>query len=92
MDEILDQLNQVIESRVAEIRNGIEREKNPAYQKEIKEHTEHMDRILLMLPEDERKWLDACLVERLAIPEQERLRYYKTGFSGAIGLLQFFRT
>ena len=51
-----------------------------------------MDRILLMLPEDERKWLDACLVERLAIPEQERLRYYKTGFSDAIGLLQFLRT
>ena len=92
MDEILDQLNRVIESRVEQIRDGIEQEKNPVYQKEIKEQTAHMDRILWMLPEDEREWLDARLMERLAIPEQERLRYYKAGLSDALELLLFLRT
>ena len=64
MDEILEQLNQLIEARVEGIKDEQERKKPLAYQKEMKEQAEHMNRILLMLPEDEREWLDARLACR----------------------------
>ena len=51
-----------------------------------------MNRILLMLPEDEREWLDARLVERLSLPMQEREQYYKAGLSDAIEFLRFLKT
>lgn len=92
MDEILDQLNQLIESRVKGVKEELERKKPLAYQKEMKEQAEHMNRILLMLPEDEREWLDARLVERLSLPMQEREQYYKAGLSDAIEFLRFLKT
>lgn len=91
MDKILDQLNQLIESRVEGVKNELERKKPLAYQKEMKEQAEHMNRILLMLPEDEREWLDARLVERLSLPMQEREQYYKAGLSDAIEFLRFLK-
>ena len=82
MDGILDQLNQVIEARIAQIKECL---------KETKEEVEHMDRILRMLPRDETEWLNDKLLERLTIPMEERMRYYKTGLSDAIELLRFLR-
>lgn len=91
MDGILDQLNQVIEARISQIKDEME-EKNPTEcLKETKEEVEHMDRILRMLPRDEMEWLNDKLLERLTIPMEERMRYYKTGLSDAIELLRFLR-
>lgn len=91
MEGILDQLNQVIEARIAQIKDEME-EKNPTEcLKETKEEVEHMDRILRMLPRDETEWLNDKLLERLTIPMEERMRYYKTGLSDAIELLRFLR-
>ena len=92
MYEILEQLNQMIEARVEVIKDEQERKKPLAYQKEMKEQAEHMNRILLMLPEDEREWLDARLVERLSLPMQEREQYYKVELSDAIEFLRFLKT
>ena len=91
MDGILDQLNQVIEARISQIKDEME-EKNPTEcLKETKEEVERMDRILCMLPRDEMEWLNDKLLERLTIPMEERMRYYKTGLSDAIELLRFLR-
>ena len=91
MDGILDQLNQVIEARISQIKDEME-EKNPTESlKETKEEVEHMDRILRMLPRDEMEWLNDKLLERLTIPMEERMRYYKTGLSDVIELLRFLR-
>lgn len=91
MDGILDQLNQVIEARLTQIKDEME-EKNPTEcLKETKEEVERMDRILRMLPRDEMEWLNDKLLERLTIPMEERMRYYKTGLSDAIELLRFLR-
>ena len=91
MDGILDQLNQVIEARISQIKDEME-EKNPTEcLKETKEEVENMDRILRMLPRDEMEWLNDKLLERLTIPMEERMRYYKTGLSDAIELLRFLR-
>lgn len=91
MDGILDQLNQVIEARISQIKDEME-EKNPTEcLKETKEEVERMDRILRMLPRDEMEWLNDKLLERLTIPMEERMRYYKTGLSDAIELLRFLR-
>ena len=91
MDGILDQLNQVIEARLAQIKDEME-EKNPTKcWKETKEEVEHMDRILQMLSTAEREWLDDRLTEQLTIPTEERIRYYKAGLSDAIELLRFLR-
>ena len=46
MDEILEQLNQLIEARVEGIKDELERKKPLAYQKEMKEQAEHMNRII----------------------------------------------
>ena len=46
MDEIMDQLNQVIEERVLELKRKSEEDKVPAYCTETKEHVLRMDRIL----------------------------------------------
>ena len=86
MDEIMDQLNQVIEERVLELKRKSEEDKVPAYCTETKEHVLRMDRILNSLSEDDRQWLDDQLMAKMDIPEQERLRYYKAGLADAIEL------
>ena len=48
MDEIMDQLNQVIEERVLELKRKSEEDKVPAYCTETKEHVLRMDRIQRM--------------------------------------------
>ena len=61
MDEIMDQLNQVIEERVLELKRKSEEDKVPAYCTETKEHVLRMDRILNSLSEDDRQ----CVVVKL---------------------------
>ena len=92
MDEIMDQLNQVIEERVLELKRKSEEDKVPAYCTETKEHVLRMDRILNSLSEDDRQWLDDQLMAKMDIPEQERLRYYKAGLADAIELIHYLRT
>ena len=91
MDGILDQLNQVIEARLAQIKDEMEEKNLTECLKETKEEVERMDRILRMLPRDEMEWLNDKLLERLTIPMEERMRYYKTGLPDAIELLRFLR-
>ena len=91
MDEIMDQLNQVIEERVLELKRKSEEDKVPAYCTETKEHVLRMDRILNSLSEDDRQWLDDQLMAKMDIPEQERLRYYKAGLADAIELIHYLR-
>lgn len=86
MDEIMDQLNQVIEERVLELKRKSEEDKVPAYCTETKEHVLRMDRILNSLSEDDQ------LMAKMYIPEQERLRYYKAGLADAIELIHYLRT
>ncbi|MSS37877.1 chemotaxis protein [Clostridium porci] len=90
-EELLDQLNQIVEQRVHQIRRGMEGEREQPYQKKIKEDVERMDRILKMLPEKEREWLDKQLLEQLTVPVEERERYYKADLSDAIDLLRFLK-
>ena len=90
--EIMDQLNQVIEERVLELKRKSEEDKVPAYCTETKEHVLRMDRILNSLSEDDRQWLDDQLMAKMDIPEQERLRYYKAGLADAIELIHYLRT
>ena len=90
-EELLDQLNQIVEQRVHQIRRGMEGEREQPYQKKIKEDVERMDRILKMLPEKERDWLDKQLLEQLTVPVEERERYYKADLSDAIDLLRFLK-
>lgn len=92
MDEIMDQLNQVIEERVLELKRKSEEDKFPAYCTETKEHVLRTDRILNSLSEDDRQWLDDQLMAKMDIPEQERLRYYKAGLADAIELIHYLRT
>ena len=87
MDEIMDQLNQVIEERVLELKRKSEEDKVPAYCTETKEHVLRTDRILNSLSEDDRQWLDDQLMAK-----QERLRYYKAGLADAIELIHYLRT
>ena len=75
MDEIMDQLNQVIEERVLELKRKSGEDKVPAYCIETKEHVLRMDRILNSLSEDDRQWLDDQLMAKMDIPEQELLSY-----------------
>ena len=56
MDEIMDQLNQVIEERVLELKRKSEEDKVPAYCTETKEHVLRTDRILNSLSEDDRQY------------------------------------
>lgn len=51
-----------------------------------------MDRILRMLPEKERSWLDNQLLEQTELPEQEQLKFYKAGLSDAIDFLRCLKT
>ena len=64
MDGILDQLNQVIEARLAQIKDEMEEKNLTECLKETKEEVERMDRILRMLPRDEMEWLNDKLLER----------------------------
>lgn len=90
-EELLDQLNQLVEQRVHQIHRRMEDEQEQPYQKKTKEDVDRMDRILKMLPEKEREWLDQQLLAQLAIPAEERERYYKAGLSDAIELLRFLK-
>lgn len=90
-EEMLEQLNQIIEQRVHQLRRQIEGEQERPYQRDTIEDVERMDRILKMLPEKEREWLDQQLLAQLAVPAEERERYYKAGLSDAIDLLRFLK-
>ena len=85
MDEIMDQLNQVIEERVLELKRKSEEDKVPAYCTETKEHVLRTDRILNSLSEDDRQWLDDQLMAKMD-------RYYKAGLADAIELIHYLRT
>ena len=92
MNEVMDQLSQVIEARVMQIRKQADEENRQEYQEEAKAHIMHMERILQSLPDEEREWLDEQLMKRLDIPEQERLLYYKAGLADAIEVMRYLRT
>ena len=92
MDEIFEQLNEVIEARVAQNRNSMVDGAAPESQRKRKEKVGRMDRILRMLPEKERSWLDNQLLEQTELPEQEQIKFYKAGLSDAIDFLRFLKT
>ena len=85
MDEIFEQLNEVIEARVAQIRNSMEDGTAPESQRNRKE------KVGRMLPEKERSWLDNQLLEQTELPEQEQIKFYKAGLSDAIDFLRFLK-
>ena len=90
-EEMLKHLKHIIEQKVHQLRRQIEGDQERPYQRDTKEHVERMDRILKMLPEKEREWLDQQLLAQLAVPAEERERYYKAGLSDAIDLLRFLK-
>lgn len=92
MDEIFEQLNAVIAARVSQIRNSMEDDKAPESQQKRKEEVSRMERILRMLPEKERNWLENQLLEQAELPEQEQIKFYKAGLSDAIDFLRFLKT
>ena len=92
MDEIMDQLNQIIEERVLELKRKSEEDKVPAYCTETKEHVLRMDRFSIAFQRMTGNGLDDQLMAKMDIPEQERLRYYKAGLADAIELIHYLRT
>ena len=65
---------------------------NPKIKKEYGEIEEMaLEKILRMLPEKERSWLDNQLLEQTELPEQEQIKFYKAGLSDAIDFLRFLK-
>ena len=56
MNEVMDQLSQVVEARVMQIRKQADEENRQAYQEEAKAYIMHMERILQSLPDEEREF------------------------------------
>ena len=92
MNEMMDQLEQVIEERVMQLRGKMEEEKSQTDQAEKEEYIMHVERILNSLSEEEREWLDDQMMKKLDVPNQERLRYYKAGLADAIEVMHYLRT
>lgn len=74
MNEMMDQLEQVIEERVMQLKGKMEEEKSQTDQAEKEEYIMHVERILNSLSEEEREWLDDQMMKKLDVPNQERLR------------------
>lgn len=91
-DVLKDKMEQMIELRIEQLAGEVPGGRSMLFQKKLKEDVDHMNRILNMLPEGERQWLDEQLIEEMFIPLEERKRYYKAGLADAIGLLQFLRS
>lgn len=89
MNEMMDQLEQVIEERVMQLRGKMEEEKSQTDQAEKEEYIMHVERILNSLSEEEREWLDDQMMKKLDVPNQERLRYYKAGLADAIEVMRY---
>jgi uncharacterized secreted protein with C-terminal beta-propeller domain len=92
MNEMMDQLEQVIEERVMQLKGKMEEEKSQTDQAEKEEYIMHVERILNSLSEEEREWLDDQMMKKLDVPNQERLRYYKAGLADAIEVMRYLRT
>ena len=92
MNEMMDQLEQVIEERVMQLKGKMEEEKSQTDQAEKEEYIMHVERILNSLSEEEREWLDDQMMKKLDVPNQERLRYYKAGLADAIEEMRYLRT
>ncbi len=92
MNEMKDQLCRMMEERVNQTRIQWEEEQERPFQPEMREYTERMERILGLLPQEERDWLDEQMMERLVIPESQRLQYYKAGLRDALEILWFLKS
>ena len=92
MNEMMDQLEQVIEERVMQLKGKMEEEKSQTDQAEKEEYIMHVERILNSLSEEEREWLDDQMMKKLDVPNQERLRYYKAGLADDIEVMRYLRT
>ena len=92
MNEMMDQLEQVIEERVMQLKGKMEEEKSQTDQAEKEEYIMHVERILNSLSEEEREWLDDQMMKKLDVPNQERLRYYKAGLADAIEVMRYWWT
>ena len=92
MNEMMDQLEQVIEERVMQLKGKMEEEKRQTDQAEKEEYIMHVERILNSLSEEEREWLDDQMMKKLDVPNQERLRYYKAGLADATEVMRYLKT
>ena len=92
MNEMMDQLEQVIEERVMQLKGKMEEEKSQTDQAEKEEYIMHVERILNSLSEEEREWLDDQMMKKLDVPNQERLRYYKAGLADATEVMCYLKT
>ncbi len=92
MNEMMDQLEQVIEERVMQLKGKMEEEKSQTDQAEKEEYIMHVERILNSLSEEEREWLDDQMMKKLDVPNQERLRYYKAGLADATKVMRYLKT
>ena len=91
MNEMKDQLHRMMEERINQTRKCLEEEQGQPFQAEMREYAEHMDRILRMLPREESEWLDGQMMDRMMLPERQRLRYYKAGMRDALEILWFLK-
>lgn len=91
MDNTVDLLTQAIQSRVHELHEKMYGETKKACQREKEDRMEQVIRIMDRLPEKDRQLLDSELVDSLAIPEEERIRFYKAGLADAFCMLQYLR-
>lgn len=85
------QLDDLIARRVHQLRKRAEAENLPPYTAQMKEDVAHMNRILALLPEKERKWLDDRLADRIGLEEKESERLYRQGMSDAMSVLQHLK-
>ena len=91
MNEMKDQLYRIMEERINQTRRSLEEEQEQPFQAEMREYTEHMDRNLRLLPREGSEWLDGQMMDRMMIPESQRLRYYKAGLKDALEVLWFLK-
>lgn len=91
MNELIDQLEQMIEERLIQLKLKKEREDGQTDQRKKAEDAIRMDKILNSLPEEERDWLEAWLLERVDVPEQEQKWYYKAGLADAVEVMCYLK-
>ena len=95
MDEIMDQLKQVIEERVMELKRKSGRgQELPAYCTETEEHILRMwiESSIAFQRMTGSGWTTRLMAKSWMYRNQERLRYYKAGLADAIEVMRYLRT
>lgn len=83
MEEWMEQAEGLIASRIRSLEKELAKDREEKVP-DVEERCREVNRILFTLPDADREWLDAILVDKTVFSNEEKEAYYRAGIKDGI--------